>query len=213
MPHGYIPGDTVGNVAAAMHLLLAVIITVGGPIQLISQIRERAWTFHRWNGRVYVLTAFTISAVGLYMVWVRGTAGGFGQHIATSLNAVLIMLCAAMALRYALPRKFSVHRRLALRLFMVASGVWFFRVGFWLWIFLNNGPVGFNPKTFQGPFRTLWNFGQYLLPLSVLELYLRVRDRAGAPSRIAMAAVLLVLTVAMGLGIYVVTVRRWLPRI
>ena len=70
-----------------------------------------------------------------------------------------------------------------------------------------------HPKTFQGPFITLWTFGQYLLPLAVLELYLRARDRAGAPGRIAMAAGLCVLTVAMGVGIFVATVGMWLPNI
>jgi hypothetical protein len=212
-PRGYIPGDTVGNVAVAIHLLLAVVIFVGGAIQLIPQIRNRAPSFHRWNGRIYLLTAFTISIAGLYMLWIRGAGGNLTQHIATSLNAVLVMLCAAMALRYALARKFSVHRRWALRLFMVVSGVWFFRVGLWFWMFINNGPVGFDRKTFQGPFLTIWTFGQYLLPLAVLELYLRARDRAGAPGRIAMAAGLFVLTVAMGVGIFVASTRSWLPRI
>ncbi len=212
VPHGHIPGDALGNVVFAMHILLAVVIIVGGAIQLIPQIRDRAPSFHRWNGRVYILTAFAISIGGLYLIWVRESVGDFGQHVAVSLNAVLIMLCAAMALRYALARKFSVHRRWALRLFLVASGVWFFRVGFMLWVFLV-GPVGFDPQTFQGPFITLWTFCQYLLPLAVLELYLRARDRAGAPGRIAVAAGLCALTVAMGGGIFLAAVGMWLPRV
>ena len=32
MPHGYVPGDTAGNLAIGMHLLLAVVIIVGGPL-------------------------------------------------------------------------------------------------------------------------------------------------------------------------------------
>jgi hypothetical protein len=213
MPHGYVPGDTVGNVAAGMHLLLAVVIIVGGAIQFIPQIRKRAPSFHRWNGRTYILNAFTISIVGLYMHWVRGSVGDLPQHVAATLNAVLIMLFAFLALRYAIARKFSIHRRWTLRLFMVASGVWFFRVGLSLWVFLNNGPVGFDRKTYTGPFITFWSFGQYLLPLAFLELYLRARDRAGAPVRIAMATVLIVLTVALGVGIFEVTMSKWLPRI
>jgi len=95
----------------------------------------------------------------------------------------------------------------------VASGVWFFRVGLMLWVLLNKGPAGFDPKTFQGPFLTFWAFGQYLLPLAVLELYLRARDRGGAPARLAMAAGLFVLTVAMGVGIVVATMGLWLRHI
>jgi hypothetical protein len=213
MPHGHIPGDTMGNLAVALHLVLAVMVIVGGALQLVPRIRHRAPAVHRWTGRIYILAAFAISLGGLYMVWVRGSVGDTSQHIAISLNAVLIMLCAAFALRHALARNFGAHRRWALRLFLVMSGVWFFRVGLMLWLLLNGGPAGFDPETFVGPFLTFLAFAQYLLPLAVLELYLRTQARAGAPGRLAVAAGLFVLTVAMGVGIFVATVGMWLPRI
>src|SRR5580658_7391465 len=71
--HGYIPGDSMGNFAVAVHLFSAVIVILAGVIQLIPQIRERAPSLHRWNGRLYIVTAFTISIAGLYMMWGRGT--------------------------------------------------------------------------------------------------------------------------------------------
>ena len=213
LPHGYIAGETMGNVAVATHLFLAVVIIVGGPLQLIPQIRTHARFFHHWNGRLYILTAFLISIAGLYMVWTRGTVGGLVGHISISINAILIMLCAALAWRYALARDFNTHRRWVLRLFLVVNGVWFFRIGLMFWLFLNNGPVGFDPETFQGPFLTFLGFAQYLLPLAVLELYLRTQDRASAPGRFAMASGLFVLTVAMGVGIFVATMGMWLPRL
>ncbi|HEV7767700.1 MAG TPA: hypothetical protein VGQ76_22045, partial [Thermoanaerobaculia bacterium] len=104
-------------------------------------------------------------------------------------------------------------RRWALRLFIVASAVWFFRVGLMLWVVLNQGPAGFDPKTFTGPFLTIWSFGDYLLPLAILEIYLRTKDRAGAWGRLAMAGALVVLTIAMGIGVIVATMGMWLPRI
>lgn len=210
MPRGYVPGDTMGNSVIALHLLLAVYITVGGAIQLVPRVRDRAPSFHRWNGRIYIPTAFVMSIGGLYLVWVRGSVGDLSQHISISLNAFLIMLCAAMTLRYALAYELEVHRRWALRLFLVVSGVWFFRVGLLFWILINGGPVGFDPKTFQGPALTIIAFGQYLLPLAVLELYLRARDRGSAPARLAMAAGLFVLTVAMGVGIFGAAMGLWL---
>ena len=96
---------------------------------------------------------------------------------------------------------------------MVVSGVWFYRVGLMLWIFLNDGPAGFNPDTFRGPFLDFWAFGQYLLPLAFLELYLYARDQAEAPGRFIMAGVLVGLTVAMGIGIFAATVGLWWPRL
>ncbi len=226
MPHGHVPGDTMGNFTVAMHLLSGVIIVACGALQFSPGVRDLAPSFHRWNGRVYLLSACAISIAALYMVWVRGSVGNLAQHLAISLNAVLIMLCAALALRYALAGKFAVHRRWAIRLFMVVSGVWFFRVGLMLLVFLTSGPAGFDPQAFQrqweahpggsremGAFLTYWSFADYLLPLAVLEIYLRIQDRAGALGRFAMAAGLFILTVAMGVGILAATTGMWLPLI
>jgi hypothetical protein len=212
MPHGYVAGDTVGNVAVAVHLAAAVLIILSGAIQLVPQVRHRAPSLHRWNGRLYMLAAFAVSLAGLHMLWVRGSLNDLTQRLGISLNAVLIMVCAAMALRSAIGRDFKTHRRWALRLFLVVSGVWFVRVGLMLSFLLFKGPVGFDPRTFQGPFITFLAYGSYLIPLAVLELYLRA-ERSGATGRLAMAAALLVLTVAMGAGIFAATMGSWVPKI
>jgi hypothetical protein len=99
-----------------------------------------------------------------------------------------------------------------LRLFMVVSAVWFIRLGFRVWVFLTGG-IGIDDDSFSGPFVVAWHFGQYLLPLAVLELYFRARDRGGSAARYAMAGGLAALTVLMGLGIVLVTLKSWLPRL
>jgi len=213
MSHGYIPGATMGNFAVAMHVFSAVIVILAGALQFVPQIRNRFPAFHRWNGRIFMLTAFTLSSAGLYMLWIRGGHGDLTQRLGGTVNAVLIWLCAAMAVRHAVARDFKTHRRWALRLFLVVSAAWFFRVGFFLSFLLFNGPFGFDPTTLQGPFLSFMAFAQYLLPLAVLEFYLRAQDRAGAPRRIAMAAGLVVLTIAMGAGVFAVTMAVWLPTV
>jgi len=127
--------------------------------------------------------------------------------------AVLIMLCAAMALRYARARDFKTHRRWALRLYLVVSASLFIRAGLFLSFILNHGPFGFDPATFRGPFLTFISFAQYLVPLAVLEIYFRVQQRARATGRFAMAAGLLVLTLALGAGIFAVTMAAWVPQV
>ena len=212
MPHGYRAGDTVGNVTVAVHLATAVLIVLSGAIQLVPQVRQRVPSLHRWNGRLYMLSAFTVTLAGLYMSWVRGSVGDVTQKLGITLNAVLIMVCAAMALRYAIARDFQTHRRWALRLFLVVSGVWFFRIALALSFLIFKGPVGFDPQTFRGPFLTFLAYASYLLPLAVLELYLRA-ERSAARGRIVMAAGLLALTVAMGVGIFGAAMIMWVPRI
>ncbi|MGV3482379.1 MAG: DUF2306 domain-containing protein [Sphingobium sp.] len=208
---GYVRGGTFGNVVLAAHLLLAIVITVGGPLQLIPGLRARALPFHRWNGRIYMVTAIVISLAGLYMVWTRGTAGGPAMRIGISINGVLIIVCATIAWREALGRRIAAHRRWALRIFVLVSGVWFFRVGLMFWILANRAPVGIG-KDFDGPFVRFWAFGCYLVPLALLELYLHVRARGGPVARAAMGIGLFVLTLAMAIGILGAVAGMWLPR-
>jgi Predicted membrane protein (DUF2306) len=206
---GYVAGDTVGNLALMAHLLLAVIVTIGGPLQLVPDIRARAPTFHRWNGRLYLVAAVTTAIAGLYMELWRDHIGSVISQIGVSLDAILIVACAAMALRYVLARDFKTHRRWALRLFFVVSAVWFFRVMLMFWIAINGGPVGFDPKTFIGPAIDVLSFAQYLLPLAVLEIYLRVQRGAGTGARLATSAGLVLLTIAMGFGMFVAFKAFW----
>ena len=209
---GHVAGDLAGNSAVAMHLISAVVIMLAGAVQLVPQVRSRFPVFHRWNGRIYMLAALAVSAAGVYMTW-RGSVGDLPQHIGGSLNAVLIWLFAGMALRYAVARDFRTHRRWALRLFLVVSAAWFFRIVVFLSFIVFKGPVGFDPTTFRGPFLTFMSFGQYLLPLAFLELYLRAEERPGALQRMATAAGLFIVALAMGAGVFAVSVALWVPQV
>lgn len=213
MPHGHVPGETMANLAAAMHVFLGAAITAGGVMQLIPALRRRAPAVHRWVGRGYMVIAFVISLGGLFMVWGRGSVGDLSQHLSISLNGVVIMVCAAVAWRLARDRNVARHRRWALRLFLAASGVWFFRVGIMAWLMVFQRPVGFDPETFTGPFLTVLSFSTYLVPLAVLELYLRAQDRGSAAARIAVACLVGALTLVTALGVFGATVGMWLPRL
>ena len=213
LAHGYIPGDTLGNLVVSLHLAFAALITAGGAVQLISGVRRLFPTFHRWNGRAYLLLAVAQGVGGLIMVWTRGTVGDLSQNIAISINALLIILCAGMTLRHALARRIDVHRRWALRLFLVVSGVWFFRIGLMFWIVINRGPVGFDPHTFTGPALTTLAFAQYVLPLAVLELYFRAHKSIASGMRTTMAMGIGALTLVTAAGIAAATMIMWLPHL
>jgi uncharacterized membrane protein len=211
--NGYVPGFSMGNTAVVMHVASAAFVMLAGAVQLVPQIRNRFPVFHRWNGRVYILTAVTLSVAGLYMTWIRGSVGDLSVHLGSTLNAVLIWLCGGMALRYALARDFKTHRRWALRFFLVVSASWFFRIGFFLSLLINKGPFGFDPSTFRGPFLTFMSFAQFLTPLAVLEIYLRAQDRPGALRRVATAGMLFMLTLVMCAGLFAVGMTQWVPQV
>jgi uncharacterized membrane protein len=213
LPHGYVPGDAAGNFAVAAHLALAVVLLVCGPLQFAQSLRARFPAWHRWNGRVWLTTVVVTALVGAFMVITRGTIGDLPMHLGFYLDAVLVTLFAALALRRARARDFAAHRVWALRLFMVANAVWFFRIGFFLWVVIQQGPVGFDPKTFTGPFITFMAFAQTLVPLAALQLYLEAERRGSKALRIGVAGSLFVLTAVMTFGLYVLTIGRWIPRV
>ena len=211
--NGYVPGVTKGNWAVLMHVFSAAVVMLAGAVQLVPQVRKRFPAFHRWDGRIYMLTAVALSVAGLYMTWIRGSVGDIPQHLGSTMNAFLIWLCAALALRYALARDFATHRRWALRLYLVVSASLFIRAGLFLSLALNHGPFGFDPSTFRGPFLTFLAFAQTLLPLAVLEIYLWAQDRPGTLRRLATAGMLFVLTLVMGAGLFAVAMAQWVPQV
>lgn len=212
LPHGWVPGDTAANLLTGLHLVFTVLIIAGALVQLLPALRRRAPALHRWNGRVYVFSALLMASGGLVMLATRKTVGDATQHAAIALNAVLIIVFALTAWRLAATRRFDQHRRWALRLFLAVSGVWFFRIGLMAWIVLNQGPAGFDPQKFEGPFLSFLGFAQYLVPLLLLEAYLRARDHAGPGVRLAVAGVIAGATLLTALGIGAATMIMWLPR-
>jgi hypothetical protein len=207
---GYVEGDTAGNLAFAAHALLAGIISFGGTIQLLPWIRRRAMAVHRWNGRLFLTTALGVSITGLYMVWVRGAQINTLASIAISIDAALIIIFAIITWRSARAHDATAHRRWALRTFLVANGQWFFRVGLIAWLIINRGPAG-STEHLDGPFDLFWMFGNYLVPLAVLEIYHSVKEHAGPRGKLAMAGAMFMITIVMSIGIAGVYWIFWRP--
>ena len=109
-------------------------------------------------------------------------------------------------------RKFAMHRRWVLRAYLAANGVFFFRLGLFLWLVTNRGPVGFNPKTFSGPFLTTLAFAVYVVvPPALLQLCFNAQEREGVWAPRLVAYGLFALAVITGAGVASVSVILWLP--
>ncbi len=215
LPHGYVHGDWKGNLVVGLHILAASILVFGGPLQLLPAVRRHLPVFHRLLGRTYVLTAVLVSAAGLVMAWTRQVVGDRTQQVSISIQAVYIICFALLSVHYARSGQFGRHRAWTLRLFLVVSGVWFFRVGLMFWLVVNGGPVGFDPDTFTGPFLTALALLTYAfpVPLAVLELYLYAGRRQTRPLVVFTAAVLFSSAVLMAIGIFGAAMGMWLPRL
>lgn len=208
MRHGFVDGDPAGNAMIVIHIALAFIITLGGLAQLTPQIRNRWPGFHRYNGRVYLLTAVVMSLGGLTLTWTRSGVGP--GEMATSLNGVLILAVAAFTVYYAVTRQIALHQRWAVRLFLLVSGVWFLRLMIFGWIGLHQAPLWLGDNL-DGPAGVVFNFAATLLPVAVYEVYLRVEDGAGPTGRLVMGIALSALTLAMAAAIGMTTLILWWP--
>ena len=185
---GHIPGDDLGNAMFAVHVTFAAIITLTGLMQPVAAIRARWPQVHRWSGRIFLLSAVLLALGGLWQTWVRGSYGSAVGAGGTTLNAFLILGAGAMALSAARARNFAAHRRWALRLFIVASAVWFIRVFYMAWALATGGAgIGDN---LDGPFDLAVGYLATLLPLAILEIYLRAEAGGSTAQRWAATAVL-----------------------
>lgn len=213
---GYLAGDTAWNFYFGAHVLLAAVIGFGGVLQLVPHLRIRAARFHRWNGRVFLVTALAGAITGMWMTLVRGV-GVSGKSplglIAINLDAVLIIAFTLLAWKMARARKIEIHRRWALRLFMVTNGVWFLRLELFGWYLLTGG-AGLTDEL-DGPMNIVMDFASYLVPLGVLQLYLYARDQKKVGSGILASTALIASTAYMCIGIFALMMSKLplLPRL
>lgn len=207
---GYVPGDGLGNAVFATHVLLAAVVTVGGLLQLIPSLRRRLPALHRWNGRLFFVVACLMAFGGLWLTWMRHTYLSLISAVAVSLNGVLIVVFATLAWRLALRRDFAAHRRWALRAFLVVNGVWFLRIGMMAWMLGAGGRAGMN-NTLSGPVDIVLQFGAYLVPLAVLELWFRAQGSARPAMRWAIFGVMFLSTTVTALGTVGAIVFMWGP--
>ncbi len=211
--HGYVPKDLMGNIIFGIHVAMAAVITLGGPLQLIRKVRNKFPRFHRINGRIYIFSAFLVSIAGLYLSWVRGSVGGIVGSVFITINAVFILVCAFYTVRLAIARKLDAHRKWAIRLFLAMSGVWFFRVFLMLWLTIFQGPVGFDMDSFQGPALNMISTFSYILPVLFAEFYFRAKESKNNTGRWALSVFMWFLTASIAVGTFSATMGMWLPSI
>jgi len=211
LAHGYAAGDPVGNAALVLHVVLAVLITFSGAIQFVPAIRSHAPVFHRWNGRFYIFTAFSIAVAGLYLLVSRGTGTSPLQEFGTGILGVLVLLCAAMALRTAMRRDFATHRQWAWRLYLLVSAALFIRAGATLAAMIAAGLGTLDLSVLKGSVLTFLTFGQFIVPLAVVQLYFWTQRRGRRLARLSMAAGLVAAGLVTGAGVAAASIVIFVP--
>lgn len=193
----YLVGDVTGNWVFLSHALGAGLVALGGVLQLIPAIRKHAPDFHRWNGRIFVSLVTVLSLSGFYLEWIRDEPPTTLSGYATSINGLLILGFAYLAIRSARAKEFAWHRKWAICLFLVSNAQWFTRIG--LFGYLVSCKLLGIADAHVGSFFAIWKFGAFLLPLGFAWLYFQ-SPRRGLVFQACIGALLGSLTLPMLIG-------------
>lgn len=204
----YIADDPLGNIAFGMHVLLALVMITGGPLQFVSKIRNKYRAFHRFNGRLYVSLAMLVSIVGIYLIWSRGTVGDTLMHGLTTLSGLIILLCGFFTYKRAVQRNIVQHQIWATRLFIAANGVLYFRIILFGWLMLF-GPLGIDFKTFTGPTIIVISIACYVLPILIYELYRQIKASHSLFAMGIFSTFMFALALYFVIGTFGVTMGNW----
>lgn len=205
---GHVAGDDAGNLMFITHVLLAAVMTFGGLAQLVPSVRNKYRAFHRWNGRIFIGLACFLASGGLWLGWGRVTRLSIESGLAVSLNGIMILAFAVPTVLFAMRRDIARHQKWAMRVFMLANGVWFLRVAIMGWIMVNQAPRGMNSQM-NGPADLALTFGSFLVPWIGLELYYAAQKSSSPLVKGSTLALLLGLTVFMAIGIAGTMLIMW----
>jgi uncharacterized membrane protein len=105
-----------------VHVLPAMLFMILGPLQFIKKLRAKHPLFHRWSGRIFLVSAAVIGVTGLTMAS-RPTIGGLDEKAAIFIFGTFFLVAFAKALWHAMHREFAQHREWMIRGFGVGLAI------------------------------------------------------------------------------------------
>jgi len=106
------------------HISGGILALVFGTLQLWTGLRQKAMTFHRWTGRLYLVAAAT-GIVGAFLMAVYSTPRSFGVSLMGLATAWI--LTTGIAWAAILKGRVAMHKEWMMRSYIVAFGFVTFR--------------------------------------------------------------------------------------
>jgi uncharacterized membrane protein YozB (DUF420 family) len=101
-----------------IHILLAIISLLTGPLGVIKKIRVKSIKFHRWNGRLYVLSILMNFIPGVYVSFFA--TGGWPSTIGFLILNTLWLGTTLLGYWYIKRQKVIQHRQWIIRSFFLS---------------------------------------------------------------------------------------------
>lgn len=105
-----------------VHILPGALFLALASLQFLPSIRQKHVQFHRWSGRFLVVLGLVIGATALIMSF-RMNIGGPNETAATTLFAIVFLICLIKAYLHIRRKEVARHREWMIRAYAVALGV------------------------------------------------------------------------------------------
>ena len=105
-----------------VHILPGGLFLVLAPLQFMPSMRRKHLQLHRWMGRVLVVCGLIIGVSALIMSY-KMNIGGLNETAATSLFAIVFLICLIKAYLHIRRKEVMRHREWMIRAFGVGLGV------------------------------------------------------------------------------------------
>lgn len=157
------------------HLVAALAVFLGAPVQFVTSLRVQCPQLHRLIGRVYIGAA---SLTALTAIYLGATIEYEGSRLPIVLLGLLWLVCTLAAWRCAIVRNFTGHRLFMTRSYALALVLVWLRLMFDLqdWLFFYVADEAMRDATRE--------WANWVVPLLILELWLSwLPLLRGRPSR------------------------------
>ncbi len=124
----------------------------------------------------------------------------------------LVFCGSILAVRVAKKRNISLHKIWAIRLYLAANGVLFFRFMIFAW-FLLFGTLGVDTTTFTGPTVLAVSICSYVIPLLIAELVRHAETTTNKIITIATASLMVLISIIFLVGLFGIVLAEWYPAI
>ncbi len=115
-------GFTRHTILTLIHILPGALFLTLAAVQFMPGVRQKHLRFHRWSGRFLVVLGLVIGISALVMSY-KMNIGGANETAATTLYAVVFLMCVTKAYLFARRREVVRHREWMIRAYAVGLGV------------------------------------------------------------------------------------------
>lgn len=157
--------ESLWVVMIRIHIILAIISLITGPLGIIKSIRAKSLTYHRWNGRIYVLSIILNYIPGMYVSFFA--TGGWLSTVGFLFLNTLWIITTILGYLYIRKGQVLTHSKWMIRSFFLS----FANMVIYIIVAITHNALSFSYETSY----TIAVWICWILNLSVAELLIRRR--------------------------------------